>query len=228
MFSLKIVDTDAFLDMPQTSQLLYYSLAIRADDDGFVSNPKKIMRMLGSQEDDYKVLVVKKFVIPFESGVCVIKHWLIHNLIRGDRYVETQWTKEKGMLSIDDKTKKYSLSKEESVIPDGNHSLPQVRSGQVRLVEDRERTPSQIAREFFDKGEVYEKALTEFSQAGDPAYIENEFKKFWVYWTEPNKSGTKVRWQQEPTFEIRRRLVTWFDRSRSFNKSPVSTGRGLA
>ena len=134
MFSMKIVDTDAFLDMPQSSQLLYYSLAMRADDDGFVSNPKKVMRMMGSNEDDYKVLVVKKFIIPFESGVCVIKHWLIHNLIRGDRYTETQWLKEKSQLIIDDKTKKYSLNKgQNDVIPLGNQVLPQVRLGKVRL-----------------------------------------------------------------------------------------------
>ena len=134
MFSLKVVDTDAFLDMPQSSQLLYYSLAMRADDDGFIANPKKIMRMLGSQDDDYKVLVVKKFVIPFESGVCVIKHWLIHNLIRGDRYIETQYTREKSQLVIDDQTSKYSLNKgENNVIPNGNQMAPQVRLGKVRL-----------------------------------------------------------------------------------------------
>ena len=89
MFSLKVVDTAAFLDLPQSSQLLYFQLSMRADDDGFVSNPKKIMRMLGSNEDDYKLIILKKFVIPFDSGVCVIKHWVIHNLIRSDRYTET-------------------------------------------------------------------------------------------------------------------------------------------
>lgn len=137
MFSMKIVDTDAFLDMPQSSQLLYYHLAMRADDDGFVSNPKKIMRMIGSQDDDYKVLAVKKFIIPFESGVCVIKHWLIHNLIRNDRYTPTQWIKEKEMLVIDDETKKYSLNPEYNhVIPNGNQLATQVRLGKVRLGED--------------------------------------------------------------------------------------------
>lgn len=122
MFSMKIVDTDAFLDMPQSCQLLYYSLAMRADDDGFISNPKKIMRMLGSQDDDYKILIAKKFIVQFESGVCVIKHWLIHNLIRSDRYTPTQYTKEKSMLLIDEKTRKYSLNKgiSKDVIPKDN------------------------------------------------------------------------------------------------------------
>lgn len=100
MFSLKIVDTDAFLEMPQSSQLLYYHLAMRADDDGFVSNPKKIMRMVGSQDDDYKILLAKRFVIAFESGICVIKHWRIHNYIQADRYQETNYLPEKSTLEI--------------------------------------------------------------------------------------------------------------------------------
>ena len=133
MFSLKIVDTDAFLDMPVSAQALYFHLAMRADDDGFVANPKKIARMLGSQDDDYKVLCAKRFVVPFESGVCVIKHWLIHNLIRGDRYAESQWIKEKSALIIDPKTKKYSLNTgDNNVIPNGNQMAPQVRLGKVR------------------------------------------------------------------------------------------------
>ena len=146
MFSMKIVDTDAFLDMPQSSQLLYYSLAMRADDDGFVSNPKKIMKIAGSNDDVYKLLVGKKFIIPFDSGVCVIKHWLIHNLIRTDRYVETQYIREKSQLVIDPKTKKYSLNKgQNDVIPDDNQRLPQVRLGKVR--KDKKNTSEQSSQE---------------------------------------------------------------------------------
>lgn len=99
MFSLKVVDTDDFIDMSQGSRLLYYDLAMRADDDGFVSNPKKIMRMTNSSNDDIKVLVAKKFVIPFEKGVCVIRHWKIHNYIQKDRYEETIYKEEKAQLS---------------------------------------------------------------------------------------------------------------------------------
>ena len=100
MFSLQIVDTDAFLDMPVSSQVLYFHLAMRADDEGFVSSPKKVMRMLGSSEDDYKVLAAKKFIITFDSGICVIKHWLMHNTIRMDRFGGTTYLKEKEMLVI--------------------------------------------------------------------------------------------------------------------------------
>ena len=141
MFSLDIIDTDAFLDMPLSTQALYFHLAMRADDDGFVSNPKKIMKMLGAQEDDFKILLIKRFILTFSSGICVIKHWLIHNLIRSDRYTETQWKKEKSQLLIDPEIKKYSLNKEEnsgnqsatSRQPVGNQSATQVRLGKVRL-----------------------------------------------------------------------------------------------
>jgi len=83
MFSIEIVDSDAFLEMPTSSQLLYFHLNMRADDDGFINNPKKIMKFIGSADDDIKLLIAKKFIIPFESGVVVIKHWRIHNYIRG-------------------------------------------------------------------------------------------------------------------------------------------------
>lgn len=101
LFSPDIVESDAFLDMPISSQALYFHLGMHADDDGFV-NPKKIMRMIGSAENDIAFLIGKRFVLPFESGVVVIKHWLIHNTIRKDRYTETRYVEEKSMLQIKD------------------------------------------------------------------------------------------------------------------------------
>lgn len=98
MFSMDIVDSDDFLDLPASSQNLYFHLNMRADDDGFIT-PKKIMRMIGSSDDDYKILVGKRFLIEFENSVCVIKHWLIHNTIRKDRYFKTKYNKEKDSLS---------------------------------------------------------------------------------------------------------------------------------
>jgi len=100
MFSLQIVDTDAFLEMPATSQLLYFHLGMRADDDGFVSNPKKIMKITNSQDDDLKILLGKRFLIGFDSGVVVIKHWKINNYIQNDRYKETGYRDEKSSLLI--------------------------------------------------------------------------------------------------------------------------------
>jgi len=131
MFSLRVVDTDEFLEMPQTSQLLYFHLAMRADDDGFVSNPKKIMKICGNGSDDLKVLITKRFIIPFKSGVCVIRHWRIHNLIRQDRYTETEYIAEKQTLLLNNG--KYE---NKNVIPDGNQMAPQVRLGKVRLGKD--------------------------------------------------------------------------------------------
>ncbi len=101
MFSSEIVSSDNFLDMGQGAQVLYFHLAMRADDDGFVS-PKSVMRMIGIADDELKVLLAKRFILPFESGVVVIKHWLIHNLIRADLYKETQYKKEKSTLGLND------------------------------------------------------------------------------------------------------------------------------
>ena len=100
MFSMTIIDTDAFLEMPDSSQVLYFHLAMRADDDGFISNPKRISRMIGASDDDLKLLVTKEFLIPFESGVCVIRHWRLHNYIRKDRYTPTFHKFEKSLIGL--------------------------------------------------------------------------------------------------------------------------------
>lgn len=103
MFSMQIIDSDAFLDMPLSTQALYFHLAMRADDDGFVNNPKKIQRVIGASDDDCKLLIAKRFILTFDSGVIVIKHWRIHNYIRSDRYKETLYQDEKSELAIDER-----------------------------------------------------------------------------------------------------------------------------
>lgn len=100
MFAKTIIDSDSFLDMPLTTQALYFHLSMRADDEGFINNPKKIQRMIGASEDDLKLLIAKSFIIPFESGIVVIKHWKIHNYIRGDRLHATKYTEEKALLNV--------------------------------------------------------------------------------------------------------------------------------
>ena len=102
MFAKTIIDSDAFLDMPITSQLLYFHLAMRADDEGFINKPKSIMKMVGAKDDDMMILFNKKFVIPFESGIVVIKHWKIHNYIQKDRISTTKYQEEKAMLELDE------------------------------------------------------------------------------------------------------------------------------
>lgn len=113
MFAKTIIDSDAFLDMPMSTQCLYFHLAMRADDDGFLNNPKKVQRMIGASDDDLKVLLGKKFLIAFESGVVVIKHWKIHNYIRNDRYKPTVYEEEKAQLK-EKENGSYTLG-----IPDG-------------------------------------------------------------------------------------------------------------
>jgi len=127
MFAKTIVDSDAFLDMPQSTQLLYFHLSMRADDDGFTNKPKSIMSIVGCKEDDIKILVAKKFIIPFESGIVVIKHWKIHNYISADRYTETKYKEEKAKLKLDE-NKAYTIC-----IQPVDTLSTQVRLGKVRL-----------------------------------------------------------------------------------------------
>jgi len=115
MFTMKIVDSDAFLDMPLSTQCLYFHLNMRADDDGFVGNPKKIMRMIGASDDDFKILLAKKFLIIFDNNVVVIKHWWMHNTLAKDRYQETSYTDEKSLLKIKD-NKSYTLGEDGKAI----------------------------------------------------------------------------------------------------------------
>ena len=98
MFSQQITESDSFLDMPLSAQALYFHLGMSADDDGFVNSPKRVQRVIGANDDDLKLLIAKKFVIAFDSGVVVIKHWKINNFIRSDRYTPTVYADEMAML----------------------------------------------------------------------------------------------------------------------------------
>ena len=100
MFAKTIVLSDAFLDMPLSARCLYFTLGMLADDDGFVNNPKSIMRQCSASQDDMNILLAKKFLLSFESGVIVIKHWKINNYLRNDRYKETKFVEEKNQLTV--------------------------------------------------------------------------------------------------------------------------------
>ena len=137
MFTQKIIDSDAFLDMPLSTQALYFHLNMRADDDGFVNNPKRIQRTVGASEDDLKLLCAKRFVIGFESGVIVIKHWRMHNTLRKDRYNPTQYQEELASLDVKGNNayteRAYCLPEPEIEVvetvwqPSGNHLATQYR-----------------------------------------------------------------------------------------------------
>ena len=155
MFSLDIVDTDHFLDLPVTSQALYFHLGMRADDDGFVSSPKRITTFVGCDADDLKTLIERGYVIPFESGVVVITHWKENNFIRSDRYQKTRH-KERDLLVLNDNVYTFRIQNDNqpdtsgipdgnqpdtSGIPDGNQAgdkrYPQDRIGKDRIGKDR-------------------------------------------------------------------------------------------
>lgn len=155
MFAKTIIDSDAFIDMPLSTQALYFHLSMRADDDGFINNPKKIQRMIGASEDDLKLLIAKRFIIPFESGIVVIKHWKIHNYIRNDRYKETVYQEEKAQLKLKDNNA-YTLG-----IPSDNQLTyqmdTQVRLGKVRLGKSKDNDDLSILNRLKDE----EKAVLE-------------------------------------------------------------------
>ena len=127
MFAKTIIDSDAFLDMPLSTQTLYFHLAMRADDEGFINNPRKIQRMVGASDDDLKLLCGKRFIIPFESGIVVIKHWRIHNYIQRDRFKPTVYQDERGRLTLKDNGV-YT-----ECIQDVSNMDTQVRLGKDRL-----------------------------------------------------------------------------------------------
>lgn len=108
MFSLQVVDTDKFLDMPPSSQALYFHLGMHGDDDGFVSSPRKIARCAGCNDDDMRILAAKGFIIPFDSGVLVITDWRVNNTLQNDRYKETMYQEEKSLLRLE-KSGKYVI-----------------------------------------------------------------------------------------------------------------------
>ena len=136
MFAKSIVESDAFIDMPMSSQLLYFHLGMHADDDGFVNAPRTTQRMIGASADDLKLLVAKGYLIPFESGVVVITHWRAHNYIQNDRKKDTICAAEKALLSVE-KGGVYKL--DTKCIHDVSIMDTQDRLGKDRLVKDKER-----------------------------------------------------------------------------------------
>jgi len=139
MFSKKIVETDLFNDMPVTAKYLYFYLNMEADDDGFVGNPKTIKMISGATDDDFKILIAKKYIIPFESGVIVIKDWLVHNYIRPDTYSKTVYKDELDQLSKDS-NKAYILELQDPStgrIRDVDDPSTQDRLGQDRIGKDK-------------------------------------------------------------------------------------------
>lgn len=168
MFNVLITDTDKFLDMPATSQNLYFHLNMHADDDGFVDSPKRIMRNVSASQDDMNILLSKQFVFVFESGVLVIRDWKIHNTIRKDTYKPTLYQQEKNLLETT-KTGMYQFRNEPVTVAGEN--VAQIRLDKNRLDKNRieevkkeeSSTSSQNLKYFFEKWqEITGRALTPF------------------------------------------------------------------
>ena len=215
MFDKAIIDTDRFMDLSMSSKALYFLLGMEADDEGFVSY-KKVMRIHGGNEDDIKVLVAKNFIIMFKSGVVVITDWQKNNWLDTRRIKPTEYTTEKKLLTVTSQ-KTYSLSGCLADASPEERRVEESRGEQYRGEESRvalrASTPSQVAKEFFSDEADHEELIKFFSSKGaSEEAIKQDLQKFKLYWTEPNRSGTKERWQMQKTFEIKRRLVTWFSR----------------
>lgn len=158
MMSKKIIDTDNFLDMPQSTQCLYFHLLLRADDDGFIQSPKSIMRITGCKDDDLKLLNAKGFVIGFETGVIVIRHWRIHNYVQSDRYSKSELPEAK---CVELKNKVYEVVGQ-PINPDNTYMDPeciqnvyildtQIRIDKIRKEENRIETLCHVSHDDVDK-----------------------------------------------------------------------------
>lgn len=149
MFSLSIVDTDAFLDMPISAQALYFHLGMHGDDDGFVSSPKRIARAAGCNDDDLRILASKGFIIPFESGVIVIRDWKVNNTLKNDRYHPTIYQKELAELASDE-TGRY-IEKNVAQLQNGTNMDPDWNQNGTMLEPEHNITEHNITERRADK-----------------------------------------------------------------------------
>lgn len=219
MVNIRIIDSDNFLELPLSTQALYFHLLLRADDDGFINNPKRIQRLIGGSEDDFKLLIAKQYILTFDSGVIVIKHWKMHNYIKKDRYHETDCISEKNML-YEDENKAYTLEKTQCIQngtisePEWNPSIGKVSLGkssinnnilpeQVGQSEQEndnqtsDETSYQGAREFTmltKDGEyvVTEKTTHEFERLYPELDVETEMRKI-MAWCLNNTAKRKTK-----------------------------------
>lgn len=196
MFAKTIIDSDAFLDMPMSARLLYYDLAMRADDDGFINSPKKIMRFVGASMDDLNILAIRKFIIPFDNGVVVIKHWRIHNYIRKDTYKETTYTYEKSLLE-----------------EDRNHAYRLINSDKTELCQPSVNEPSTTRRRPVDAG----KDRIGKDRLGKEKEISPTRHKYGEY--------QNVLLSDDDLEKLKKEFLDWSDRIERLSAYMASTGK---
>ena len=188
MFSSNVIDSDAFLDMSPTARLLYYDMGMRADDDGFIDSPKKIMRIIGASDSDLKELIDNGFVLRFESGVIVIRHWYVNNRVRRDTYHETIYTEEKSRLLLE-KNNVYQL-RDDSVtdtLQERNEIGSQIRGGEDRLDKDR------LGKVRLGEGCACAREESSEDQADCPSYPSQELPVLYF----PTKEGEQPIYQSD-------------------------------
>ena len=198
MFSKHIVDSDAFLEMPLSTQALYFHLNMKADDDGFIGNPKRIMRMIGANDDEYKVLIAKKFLLEFDGGVCVIKHWLVHNTLRKDTYHPS--------LYEDLKSNLYKKI---------NNIYTLNESGNLPLTESQLTVNADKVRE----GKVSKGKVRLVKKIKDQQ-VDDGFDLFWnAYPKKVGKGKAEEAWQKhQPDLETVLKTLTWQKGSKQWFK----------
>ena len=162
MFSRKITESDQFLDMPMSAQSLYFHINMQADDDGFVGNVKTIKRMIGASDDDLKLLIAKQFLIPFETGIVVIRDWKIHNYIQKDRYTETFYQQEKAQLETVENKQYQKLDTE--CIQNVSSLDTQVRLGKDRLGKGRLEIEEELEKDKENNSQQSQKRYADDSQ----------------------------------------------------------------
>ena len=238
MFAKNIIDTDTFLDMPASSQNLYFHLAMRADDDGFVDNPRKIQRIVGASDDDLRILIGKRYILAFDSGVIVIKHWRLHNYIRKDRYTPTLYKEEKSSLYLKEngaytdhppdllETPEMPPEKEPDSLPENGvatngqptvtHLATQDRLGKDRLVEGRIEGSSSLRSEEPKKVKKKSPAafipptLEEVTAYARERNSSVDPKKFFEYFNTPNDKGqTWIDSKGNPVRNWKQKFLTW-------------------
>ena len=198
MFAKTIVLSDAFLDMPLSARCLYFTLGMFADDDGFVNSPKGIMRQAGCSDDDMKVLLAKKFLLAFDSGVIVIKHWRINNYLRNDRYVPTKYIDEKAMLS-EDENNAYTLSKPVGIPSNGIPSIGKDSLGKVSQDSGQKRS-----------SRFTPPTLEEVKAYASEAQLHVDPERFYRYFTTPNDKGeTWVDSKGNKVKNWKQKMLTW-------------------
>jgi len=209
MFAKTIIDSDAFLTMPLSSQALYFHLGMRGDDEGFVNKPKTVMRSIGAAEDDLKILITKNFIIPFESGIVVVKHWKIHNYIRGDRIKDTVYQDEKIMLT-EKENGSYTLLQCQSNV--GQLSVEcQHRLGKVRLDQDSIEKVKKEKNQIPPSLDLVEKYCIERKNGVDPeSFISFYSSKDWMIGKNKMKD-----WQSA--------IITWEKRQGKNKVQPSET-----